>query len=74
MYTVTITGYTVSIISGNHNEETEEYTVTSRFSPVHNVYIMSKVTHSEFPWDDKERAKSFYQNVSRFPRSDLGNY
>src|SRR3989344_2915526 len=24
---------------------------------------MSKVTHFEFPWDDKERAKSFYQNV-----------
>ena len=24
---------------------------------------MNKVTHFEFPWDDKERAKSFYQNV-----------
>ena len=24
---------------------------------------MNKVTHFEFPWDDKERAKSFYQKV-----------
>lgn len=24
---------------------------------------MNKVTHFEFPWDDKDRAKSFYQNV-----------
>jgi len=24
---------------------------------------MNKVTHFEFPWDDKERAKSFYQDV-----------
>ena len=24
---------------------------------------MNKVTHFEFPWDDKERAKKFYQNV-----------
>ena len=24
---------------------------------------MNKVTHFEFPWDDKERAKTFYQSV-----------
>lgn len=24
---------------------------------------MNKVTHFEFPWDDKERAKNFYQKV-----------
>ena len=24
---------------------------------------MNKVTHFEFPWDDKDRAKSFYQTV-----------
>lgn len=24
---------------------------------------MHKVTHFEFPWDDKERAKAFYQKV-----------
>jgi len=24
---------------------------------------MNKVTHFEFPWDDKDRATSFYQNV-----------
>ena len=24
---------------------------------------MNKVVHFEFPWDDKERAKAFYQNV-----------
>ncbi len=24
---------------------------------------MNKVTHFEFPWDDKERAKAFYQSV-----------
>jgi predicted enzyme related to lactoylglutathione lyase len=24
---------------------------------------MNKVTHFEFPWDDKERAKAFYQKV-----------
>ena len=24
---------------------------------------MDKVTHFEFPWDDKERAKKFYENV-----------
>lgn len=27
------------------------------------VLYMKKVTHFEFPWDDKERAKKFYQNV-----------
>ncbi len=24
---------------------------------------MNKVVHFEFPWDDKERAKAFYENV-----------
>ncbi len=24
---------------------------------------MNKVTHFEFPWDDKDRAQSFYKNV-----------
>ncbi len=25
--------------------------------------MMNKVTHFEFPWDDKERAKSFYEKT-----------
>jgi hypothetical protein len=28
-----------------------------------NFFIMNKVTHFEFPWDDKDRAKAFYETV-----------
>jgi hypothetical protein len=36
---------------------------------------MNKVTHFEFPWDDKDRAKAFYQDVfgwKPFEREQFG--